>query len=262
MAVAAQGPGPPVGMTRPMELTGSSTGKGVRLAVIDSGVNTLHPGISPTVHSLIVREENHRARCHEALPVDKIGHGTACANIIRGYAPDVEIWSIRIFLERLAAPTRFLVEGIRWCVEHGMHLANISLGTTEEQDFPHLEQICWEACKNDIVLVAADHARGCVSYPAHLPSVIGVGAMKTGDGGRYVYQSSGSVQFYGRGDRQLVAWSHPQYAWKRGSSLAAAHITGRAALIKEERPDASLEEVCGVLIANAAQQCADPEERR
>ena len=106
------------------------TGRGVKVAVVDSGIEPNHPKIGPiaggvgfcTVADGIQREEDFS---------DRAGHGTACAGIIRKLAPEAELYGIRIFDESLTTDGQSLVAAIAWAIEEGMGVVNLSLGTID-----------------------------------------------------------------------------------------------------------------------------------
>ena len=96
------------------------TGCGVKVAVVDSGIEPNHPKIGPIAGGVglcavagggIQREDDFS---------DRAGHGTACAGIIRKLALEAELYGIRVFDESLATDGQSLVEAIAWAIEEGM----------------------------------------------------------------------------------------------------------------------------------------------
>jgi hypothetical protein len=92
----------------------------VRVGIVDSGVHAEHPHIGGVAGGVGIG-------CYDY--VDRIGHGTAVAAAIREKAPAAELYAVKIFHERLAAPIERLVAGIDWCIAHRMQMINLSLGT-------------------------------------------------------------------------------------------------------------------------------------
>src|SRR5262245_37772227 len=101
------------------------TGRGVRVAVIDSGVHAEHPHVGAVAGGVAIDPDG---REHGDY-VDRIGHGTAVAAAIRDLAPDAAIYAVKIFDRTLATHVDQLVGAIDWSARAGMHVANLSLGT-------------------------------------------------------------------------------------------------------------------------------------
>src|SRR5207237_6075988 len=93
--------GPLAGLTREWAW-GGSTGRGVRVAVIDSGIEADHPALALAVRGGVVVDSDRRTKAQVRLepdehPRDFFGHGTACAGIIHSLAPEAELYSVRVF---------------------------------------------------------------------------------------------------------------------------------------------------------------------
>ena len=71
----------------------------------------------------------------EGVHGDLYGHGNACAAIIRALAPDIEMYSVRVLGERLTGKARCFAAGLDWAIQHGMHIVNMSLSTTNDDWF-------------------------------------------------------------------------------------------------------------------------------
>ena len=230
----------------------SDANKKVNVAIIDSGIDGSHPrvgyvagGVRISVHSTghVFYSDEHS---------DCAGHGTACAGIIRKKAPNAELYSVRIFDETLTADGRALIAAIEWCIEQGMHVVNLSLGTTDVTFKKPLHAICQKAQKAGIILVAAESNDGRESYPAVFPEVIGVtgGAMAEG----YIYRRRHPIECIARGDEQRLCWLNGKYIIAGGNSFAAPHIAGITALLRADHPNISTQRFREILFQNAIEQ--------
>ena len=232
------------------------TGRGVKVAVVDSGIVLDHPKIGPVAGGVGLAMGPDGTICYSDDHADCAGHGTACAGIIRRKASGTELYSVRIFDESLQADSRLLVAAIEWALEEGMDLINLSLGTTEVTYRDALEQICQQAIYQGVLLVAAEYEEGRESYPAHLPQVIGVGAGKVRGLYKYHYRQGETIECIARGDAQRLCWLEPSEIMTAGTSFAAPHITGLVALIREAHPKADLEQVRQLLHTHAHPETA------
>jgi hypothetical protein len=128
-------------------------GARVRIAVIDSGVNSSHP---------------HIARVDGGWPendfLDRLGHGTAVMAAIQEKAPDAEYFAVRIFDRELRTNIDTLLAAIQWSIDHRMDMINLSLGTSNAAHAEKLAPFLSRA-----IFVAAAGA-----YPGDLPGVIRV----------------------------------------------------------------------------------------
>src|SRR6266511_5709772 len=81
----------------PETLWKGRTGRGVRVAVVDSGIDTEHPDLKGKVkESVEIVTEDGRLEFRPSTSGDQAGHGTACAGIITSIAPDVELYSVKV----------------------------------------------------------------------------------------------------------------------------------------------------------------------
>jgi uncharacterized NAD-dependent epimerase/dehydratase family protein len=227
------------------------TGRGVKVAVVDSGIVPNHPKVGLVAGGIALAMEPDGTICCSDDYADCAGHGTACAGIIRRKAPKADLYSVRIFDESLQADSRLLIAAIEWALDQGTDLINLSLGTTEVTYRDALERICRQAIDQGVLLVAAEHEEGRESYPAHLPQVIGVGAGKMRGLYAYHYRQRETIECIARGDSQRLCWLEPPEIMTAGTSFAAPHITGLVALIREAHPKADLEQVRQLLHTHA-----------
>ena len=136
----------------------------VRIAVIDSGVHAGHPHVQHIAGGIAItadcREENEF--------VDRLGHGTAVAAVIREKASAAEIFAVKIFHDSLAARIQPLIRAIDWSVDNGMHLINLSLGTANQEHERLLVSAVERVQAKGIVLVAAFEDPGVRWLPGAL----------------------------------------------------------------------------------------------
>ena len=121
---------------------GGATGAGVKVAIIDSGVEGSHPVVGGRlVESVAVEIVDDEATVVPDEAVDLYGHATACAGIIVGLAPEVEIYSVRVLGADLRGKGVAFLAGLEWAVEQGVQAMNLSLSSKSERLFPFFHEI-------------------------------------------------------------------------------------------------------------------------
>ncbi len=144
------------------------TGRGVKIAVIDSGVNAGHPHISVPVRGVVFDP-------HDAGSwVDQLGHGTAVTAAIQEKAPEAEYFILKVFGSSLRTTTRRLIQAIEWTIEHGIHVVNLSLGSPNLAYRAELQSLVRRADASGVVLVSARSRTQGPLLPGTLDGVIGV----------------------------------------------------------------------------------------
>jgi hypothetical protein len=146
------------------------TGRGVRVAVVDSGVHASHPHVKGVSGGVAIDHAGHRSDDFS----DRLGHGTAVAAAIREKAPDAEIFAVRVFDQSLATTGVALVEGIRWAADRGAAIINLSLGTANAEHEAALTAAVGEASARGSVVLAAAPDGVTRWLPGVLPTVIAV----------------------------------------------------------------------------------------
>ncbi|MCB1676407.1 MAG: S8 family serine peptidase [Halioglobus sp.] len=207
----------------------------IKVAIIDSGIDAQHPDIGGIKGGTSIVIGPGDKPVFGAEHGDVAGHGTACAGIVRRYAPRADLYSVRIFDDSLRADGRALVAAIEWCIDQDMDVLNLSLGGTDGGMRTELERVCLKASCRGLVLVAAAHNEGRPSYPAIFDGVIGVGAARI-PGGTGHYYDRGAIECRARGDAQRVCWTQPRHLVVSGTSYAAPHISGTVAALLCEFP--------------------------
>lgn len=182
------------------------TGRGVRVAVVDSGVASGHPHVGDVMEAVAVGRVGAGSVSEtSALDVmDRIGHGTAVAAAIREKAPEIELVSVKVFHRSLATTAELLAEGIARSVALGARLINLSLGTANPAHEGLLRDAVAEAARNRAIVVTALESEGVRWLPGALsgatPGVAAVVAdwegardaiaVRTEEDGRLVFVAS------------------------------------------------------------------------
>ena len=217
---------------------GSSTGKGARVCILDSGVEADHPavgGLDGAVAISLSADES--TIVQEDTEGDLCGHGTACAGIVRALAPECSLHSVRVLGAGFTGSGPVLLAGLRYAVEQEFDVINMSLSTTKKQFATVLHELADNAYFKRTLLVASAHNMPVESYPWKFSSVISVGSHEELDSMTFFYNPNPPVEFFGRGVDVEVAWIGGATIRCSGNSFATPHLTGICTLILSKHPE-------------------------
>ena len=236
-----------IGAERAWEVT---RGAGIKVAVIDTGIEHIHSDLAPNFAGGVsfVPGESF---------TDGNGHGTHVAGIIGarqngsgivGVAPNCSLYSVKA-LDRLGGGQySWIISAIVWCVRNGMDVINMSLGGTDHVQA--LEDACNYAFQHNVLVVAAAGNTGpredSVGYPARYGSVIAVSAVDTSRNLANFSSRGEHVDLTAPGVQILSTLPGNRYGRMNGTSMAAPHVAGTAALaISSHRftPAATIREI-------------------
>lgn len=220
---------------------GGSQGEGVKVAIIDSGIEYDHPILEDSINGGVAIEwddqTDEKVRIVEDdPPKDYCGHGTACAGVIHKIAPAAEIFSIRVLGKDLTAKALQFAAGLKWAIEQGMQVVNLSLSTSKSDYYALFHELTDEAYFKNIVLVSAVNNFPVASYPSLYSSVVSVAASEAKDPMTYYYNPSPPVEFGAPGIDIEVPWLNQSSCITTGNSFAAPHLSGIIALILGKHP--------------------------
>jgi subtilisin len=247
-------PVPPLDEITPEWAWEGSTGEGVKVAVIDSGIDAHHPAVGGRVSGYVAITDGPLGLLHDTEPhEDSFGHGTACAGIIRQVAPSCELYSVKVLGSRLTGRGTTFAAGIRWAIENGMQVCNLSMGTTKKNYYALLHDLADKAYFKNILLVTAANNMPVASFPSLYASVISVASHERAhDPYLFYYNPSPPVEFGAPGIDVRVAWTEGGWITATGNSFAAPHITGIVTRILGKHPDLTLFQVKTILRALSA----------
>lgn len=147
-------------------------GRGVRVAMIDSGVHRRHPHVESVAGGVGIGEDG----SFSSDFVDRLGHGTAVAAAIREKAPGASLYAVRVFGASLVTSITTLLAAMDWAVTSRMHIVNLSLGVAGVEHEPSLRAAVDRATAAGVLIVAAREDEGVPWLPGSLPGVISVRA--------------------------------------------------------------------------------------
>ncbi|MFG2345504.1 type VII secretion-associated serine protease mycosin [Streptomyces phaeochromogenes] len=240
----------------------TTKGKGITVAVLDTGVDDEHPDLEGNVltgKDMVGfgagRGDRPWARHGTAMAgiIAGHGHGAGDADGVMGIAPEAKILPVRVILEDgdsargKARNTRgnALAEGIRWAADHDADVINLSLGDDSKSAHPEASEdaaVQYALKKGSVVVASAgnggekgDH----ISYPAAYPGVIAATAVD-----RYGTRASFSTRRWyatvsAPGVDVVIADPDRKYYEGWGTSAASAFVSGAVALIKAAHPGLS-----------------------
>lgn len=249
--------GLPAPITREWAWEGA-TGAGVKIAVVDSGIDGSHPAIGSALKGAVSVELDDDApggvRYEEGPHEDRFGHGTACAGIIRRAAPDAELYSVRVLGPTLKGTGVAFAAGLRWALDNGMHVCNLSLSTRNRDHFGLFHELTDEAYFKGVMLVSAINNVEAPSYPSQFSSVFSVAA-RGGYAGEdpfsFAYNPSPPVEFGAPGLDVRAPWLDGKTMTLTGNSFAAPHITGLVARTLSKHPGLTPFQMKAILAALA-----------
>jgi subtilisin family serine protease len=231
---------------------GGATGKGVRVCILDSGVDATHPRVGELETAVAISlGDNEEILATEDLEGDVSGHGTACAGIVRLVAPEASISSVRVLGQNFSGSGGVLLAGLRYAVEQGFDVINMSLSTTKKPFASTLHELADSAYFQRTVLVASAHNMPVESYPWRFSSVISVGSHEEPDPLDFFYNPSPPVEFFGRGVNVEVPWLGGRVLTVSGNSFATPHLSGICALILSKHPELTPFQLKSVLYLTA-----------
>jgi subtilisin family serine protease len=221
-----------------------ATGKGVRIAVIDTGVDLDHPDL----RGRVVKAQNFVDRGERTFTTDV--HGTAMAGVIAaaannevgivGVAPQAELYALKACWQQppgareAVCNSYTLAKAVDFAIVQGAQVLNFSLAGPPD---PLLERLIRLALERGIVVVAAAPSGNAArAFPASLQGVIGIAGSAPAEAGNGPPHEARSPFLEAPGVDILTTVPHGSYDFLSGSSLAAAQVSGVAALLLERNP--------------------------
>ena len=226
-------------------------GKGVKVAIIDTGVDTSHDslsGIKITEISLLNEDDRH----------GNLGHGTGIASVIAGQtedfvgiAPSTEIFSVRVLNESGEGDSFTVAKGIVEAVDQGADIINLSLGGMDSSIV--MDNAIEYAKLNNVLMVSAVGNEGVqgVSFPARHKDVVAVASVDAKSRVSTFSNYGDEVDIAAPGVGVITAWEENEFIHFSGTSIATAFVTGALASELSYSSLEDKEDALNALYANA-----------
>ncbi|MFM2077762.1 MAG: hypothetical protein RJA49_1652 [Actinomycetota bacterium] len=241
-APAGPAPASPFALPAPIDRAwayGDGRGRGVRVAVVDSGIDASHPAVGRVADHVAVERDEHSEsglRIVAGEHDDLYGHGTACAAIIRALAPDVELVSVRVLGENLKGSAGAFATGVQWCIEQRIDVINLSMSTSSDRWAESFWELVDEAAYRRVMLVSAMNNERKRTIPSEFAGVFSVACAPGTDRERVWCNPSGPPEWGAAGIDVDVAWTGGGTIRATGNSFAAPVIAGHLARIVGAHP--------------------------
>ena len=220
---------------------GGNKGLGVKIAVLDTGIDYTHEDLDGNFKGgdNFVEYITPPVDPHDPFDDSYNSHGTHVAGIIAaeqngvgvvGVAPEAELYAVKVLDGSGHGLTSWIISGIEWAVENKMDIVNLSIEGTDSQP---LKDACDEAYNAGVLLVAAagNINGGPVTYPAAYDSVVAVTGTDASDMQAWFSPVGLELELAAPGVNVMSTVRGGGYEYLSGTSQAAPHVTGTAALI-------------------------------
>ncbi len=210
-------------------------GKGVKVAVIDTGIDAAHPDLMGSVdggYSAITKTEN------PADYQDDNGHGSHVAGTIAahrdgkgvvGVAPQARLYAVKVLDADGSGNLSDVIDGIVWAAKNHMDVANMSLGAPVDSEAMK-RAVRFARGSGVVVVAAAGNSGGAVGFPGAYDDVIAVAASDSNDKLAPFSSRGPEVDFIAPGVDVLSVKMGGGFASYSGTSMASPHVAGLAAL--------------------------------
>lgn len=230
-----------------------ATGRGVTVAIIDSGIDRSHPDLAGRmVESVEARVNAGKVQFEPSDSGDSAGHGTACAGIIARIAPAARLASIRVLGAGGLGDGQVFLAGLEHAIKRRYKVINLSLGTTKPQFFAPLHDMLDRAYQAGCIVVAAANNLPQPSFPSVFSSsLISVIKSDQTDPLKFGFHYGEVIELTAPGVNVRTAWPGGGHRNLTGNSFACPHIAGIIALLLEGHPNMTPFQVKSALYAIA-----------
>ncbi len=216
------------------EAWATSQGQNVKIGVIDTGIDLNHPDLKENIAGSVNMISPNRDGN------DDNGHGTHVAGVLAalnneigvvGVAPQASLYAVKAIDFRGVGKVSDIIEGIDWCTKNGIELVNLSFGS--RRNSRALKRAVEAAHQAGIIMVAAagNSPDEPVTYPARYPEVVAVSAITPEDSLARFSSRGPEVTLTAPGQDIRSTYLYGGYKTLSGTSMAAPHVTGTAALV-------------------------------
>ncbi|MFA6030195.1 MAG: S8 family peptidase [Elusimicrobiota bacterium] len=214
------------------EAWATTEGAGVKVAVIDTGIDCTHPDVAANCAGGVNYVDSKKP------PMDDNSHGTHVSGTIGavrdgkgvvGVAPKVRLYAVKVLDAEGSGSLTGIIKGLVWAANNGMQVANLSLGAPMGSTFMRLA-VTYAKMRGVALMCAAGNDSGSVNYPAAYNGAIAIAALDSKDKIAYFSSRGPEVKFIAPGVDVLSSVPGGGYDKYSGTSMATPHMAGLAAL--------------------------------
>lgn len=234
---------------------GCSRGRGIKVAVLDTGIDWNHPDLKANVKGAVSFVPGETA-------MDGNSHGTHCAGTIGaaingagvvGVAPEASLYGVKVLANNGSGQYSWIIAGINWAIQNKMQIVSMSLGGGGAP--AALEAICDAAYNAGVLLIAAagnaGPGMGTVGYPGKYKRVIAVSAIDNSNVIASFSSRGPEIEIAAPGVQVLSTVPGGGYSQKSGTSMACPHVAGAAAVVWGAHRFASNTQIWNLLASTA-----------
>ncbi|RXT08159.1 S8 family peptidase [Ammoniphilus sp. CFH 90114] len=229
-------------------------GDGVRVGIIDTGIDARHPDLRDNVKGGINTVDT------SSPFVDRNGHGTHVAGIVAalnnqigvvGVSPKAALYALKAFDADGTASLTDIAQAIDWAIDNNIRILNLSFGSRDTSKILH--QAIKAALKKGILMIAsAGNSSETLDYPARHPEVLAVGAINKNGRVPSFSNFGKTLNYVEPGVDILSTWPEsPNYNTLSGTSMATPHLTGICALLLSQAPELTPSQIKRILDRSA-----------
>ena len=236
-----------------LDSLGNHDGSGVRVAIIDTGVEADHPWVGGKLSASYAVKffDDGQADIEPCAPMDVCGHGTAAAGQVRRIAPQVELISIRVLSETREGSSEALVSALQWVARQNVNIVNMSLSTLRLALALRIGHAVDDLYAKHVPCICAKgYQQEGRDYPTSFGASIGV-TYEELEPAELRYREGDMVEFVANGVDSVVAWQNGSTRKVTGSSYATPLVSGLAARMLSAKPGLSVFEIKTLLKAYA-----------
>ena len=229
-----------------------STGSGVKVAIIDSGIDGDHLDLMDNIKG------GYNAVNPRKSWNDDNGHGTHVAGIVAaldntigvvGVAPQAHLYAVKVLNRRGIGFASDIIDGLQWCIDHEIQVVNMSIGSSGSSQSYHDAIIAAKNVGITIVAAAGNNGEydGSIVWPAKWSETIAVSATNESDGIAYFSSYGEEIDLAAPGQDINSTWNDGYYHVGSGTSMATPHVAGTVALILADadlKCDTNLDGTC------------------
>lgn len=235
------------------------TGRGVSVAIVDSGIDVTHTHLRGRIRSSSEAfKEGKRIVFRDSESGDAAGHGTACAGVVLTIAPDSDIHSIKVLGSAGIGDGDSFLAGLEFAIKQGHRIINLSLGTTKPQYAAPLRDLLDRAYLAGCIVVSAANNLPQPSFPSVFSSsLIAVSKDAEQDPFKFGFRFGEVIEMTAPGVNVRTTWTGNSHKTVTGNSFACPHVSAVLALLLERYPEMTPFQAKSALFAIASARSAE-----